>query len=448
MDGEKGPQLSNWYLNLWPGGGTLGARVVDPGDIGELERIVRDEIVVGFPDTRAFASEGELFGSFGGSARAIAIHLQHADGDALTRAAEAGRKLLSERFPGANVQAWPNADAGTPELRINPDDRRLAEVGWRRPELGTVVRALGDGQWLGEHFDGDRRLAIILRSDREDDVERLGAAPLATPNGGVLSLAELAQVDTVLAPNQVRRVDRRRTVTLTVDPPPAMSLEEALGIVDNDVVPVMRDALPDDAAIRVSGSADRLGEVVRTMGMNFAMALVVLFLLMAAMFKSLRDSAFVMATLPMAVLGGVLGLRVLDLAAGQTLDLLSMIGFIMLLGMVINNAILLVAQAREAQDAGASLDEALKQALDQRLRPILIAALTGVLGALPMAINPGPGAVIYRGLAAVSVGGVALSLVFTVVLVPALLRLFHARGEHARQEAAVSFDAASPQTAS
>lgn len=433
MDGQKAPQLSNWYLNLWPGGGTIGARVVDPDDIGELERIVRDEVAVGFPDTRAFASEGELFGSFGGSARAIAIHLQHADGDALTRAAETGRKLLAEKFAGANVQAWPNADAGTPELRINPDDRRLAEVGWRRPDLGTVVRALGDGQWLGEYFDGDRRLAIILRSDREDDVERLGAAQLATPNGGVLSLAELAQVDTVLAPNQMRRVDRRRTVTLTVDPPPAMSLEEALSIVDDDVVPVLRDALPRDAAIRVSGSADRLGEVVRTMGINFSMALVVLFLLMAAMFKSLRDSAYVMATLPMAVLGGVIGLRVLDLIAGQTLDLLSMIGFIMLLGMVINNAILLVAQAREGQAAGASLDDALKQALDQRLRPILIGALTGVLGALPMAINPGPGAVIYRGLAAVSVGGVALSLVFIVVVVPALLRLFEGhRVPHAK----------------
>jgi len=357
MDGGKAPQLSNWYLNLWPGGGTLGARVVDPDTIGELERIVRDEVVVGFPDTRAFASEGELFGGFGGSARAIAIHLQH-----------------------------------------------------------------GDGQWLGEHFDGDRRLAIILRSAREDD-EPLEAAPLATPRGGVLGLGELARVDTVIAPNQLRRIDRRRTVTLTVDPPAAMSLEEALGIVDGEIVPALREALPDDAAVRVSGSADRLDQVVASMGTNFAMALVVLFMLMAAMFRSLRDSAFVMATLPLAVLGGVAGLRVLDLAAGQTLDLLSMIGFILLIGMVINNAILLVAQAREAQSAGASLDEALRQALDQRLRPILIAALTGVLGALPMAINPGPGAVIYRGLAAVSVGGVALSLVFTVVLVPALMRL-------------------------
>ncbi|WP_441815523.1 efflux RND transporter permease subunit [Lysobacter sp. TAF61] len=445
MEGKKAPQLSNWYLLLWPGGGTIGARVVDPDQIGELERVVRDEVVVGFPDTRAFASEGELFGSFGGSARAIAIHLQHSDGDALARAAEAGRKLLSERFPGANVQAWPSADAGTPELRINPDDRRLAEVGWRRPELGTVVRTLGDGQWLGEHFDGDRRLAIILRTDRDSSIERLGAAPLATPQGGVLSLGELAQVDTVLAPNQLRRIDRRRTVTLTVDPPAAMSLEEALDIVDADVVPALRKDLPGDAEIRVSGSADRLDEVVRSMGMNFAMALAVLFMLMAAMFRSLRDSAFVMATLPMAVLGGVLGLRVLDLIAGQTLDLLSMIGFIMLLGMVINNAILLVAQTRDAQAAGATLDTALRQALDQRLRPILIGALTGVLGALPMAINPGPGAVIYRGLAAVSVGGVALSLVFLVVLIPALLRLADSRRRVATADNAAGATAPLPQ---
>ncbi|WP_454831236.1 efflux RND transporter permease subunit [Pseudoxanthomonas wuyuanensis] len=443
MDGERGPQLSNWYLNLWPGGGTLGARVADPADIGELERIVRDEIVVGFPDTRAFASEGELFGSFGGSARAIAIHLQHADGDALTQAAESGRRLLSERFPGANVQAWPNADAGTPELRINANDRRLAEAGWRRPELGTVVRTLGQGQWLGEHFDGDRRLPIILRSDRDNAFERLGAAPLATPAGGILSLGELAQVDTVLAPNQVRRIDRRRTVTLTVDPPAALSLEAALDVIDSDIVPALRESLPADAAIRISGSADRLGEVVRSMAGNFAMALLVLFLLMAAMFRSLRDSAFVMATLPMAVLGGVLGLHALDLAAGQTLDLLSMIGFIMLLGMVINNAILLVAQTREAQAIGASIDDALRQALEQRLRPILIAALTGVFGALPMAVNPGPGAAIYRGLAAVTVGGVALSLLFTIVLVPALLRL-----AAARQPAAVAETGALPQSAS
>jgi multidrug efflux pump subunit AcrB len=423
MDGSKEPQLKNWYLLLWPGGGTLGARVVDESRIGDLEKVVRDEIVVGFPDTRAFATEGELFGAFGGSARAIQIHVQSGDTDALNAGAEHGRKLLEEKFPGANVQAFPNADAASPEVRLHANDRRLAEVGWNRPDVGNVVRTVGDGMWLGEYFDGDERLPIILRAEGWNSPEQLATLPIATPQGGVMPLGELVTIETTMAPSQLRRVDRRRTVTLTVDPPAAMSLEEALGIVENEIVPALRSALPADAGVRVSGSADRLEQVVGGMRANFVMALMVLFMLMAAMFKSLRDSAYVMLALPMAVFGGVLGLRALGLFTPQALDLLSMIGFIMLLGMVINNAILLVAQTRVAQGEGLDITRAVEQALNQRMRPILIGALTGVVGALPMAINPGPGAVIYRGLAAVTVGGVGLSLVFTLVLMPALLRL-------------------------
>ena len=136
-----------------------------------------------------------------------------------------------------------------------------------------------------------------------------------------------------------------------------------------------------------------------------------------------------MSTLPLALFGGVLGLRGLGLFVFQPLDLLTMIGFIMLLGMVVNNGILLVAQARAAIAEGNTMEAALRQALNQRLRPILIGALTGVVGALPMAINPGPGAAIYRGLAAVTVGGVSLSLLFVALLIPALMRLLE---EHPR----------------
>ena len=422
MAHEKEPHLRNWYLLLWPGGGTLAGRVFDDAQLPVLERIIRDEVVSGFPDTRAFATIGELFGAFGGSARAMQIHLQSGDTEALARAAEQGRQLLQQRFPGANVQSFPNTDAAEPELRLHADDRRLAEAGWTRADIGTVVRTIGDGMWLGEHFDGDKRLPIILRAGGWDSPEALDTAPVWTPRGGVLPLSELVQIETTMAPSQLRRVDRRRTVTLTVDPPADMSLEEALAVVRGDVVPALREALPADAGVRVSGSADRLQEVVSTMAGNFAMALLVLFLLMAAMFRSLRDSALVMAALPMAVFGGVLGLRALGLVAFQPLDLLSMIGFIMLLGMVINNAILLVAQARAAQAEGLAVDAAVEQSLNQRLRPILVCALTGVVGALPMVLNPGPGSVIYRGLAAVTVGGVGLSLVFTLVLMPALLR--------------------------
>lgn len=427
MRGEKEPRLRNWYLMFWPGGGSFAARVVDDARIGELERVVREEILVGLPDTRAFAAEGELFGGFGGSARAVAIHLQSADTAALARAAEQGRVLLGRRFPGANVQAFPNVEPGAPELRFVPDDRRLAEVGWRREDLGTVVRALGDGAWLGEYTDADRRLDLVLRAGGWDAPERIGGLPLATPRGGTVTVADLARIDVLPAAGQFRRIDGRRTITLTVDPPQSTSLEQALAVLEADVLPVLRDSLPADASIRMAGSADRLDGLLAAMGGNLVLALLVLFVLMAAMFRSLADSAIVVLTLPLAVVGGVLGLRVLGWFAPQPLDLLSMIGFVMLLGMVINNGILLVAQTRAAQAAGAALDAAVAQALDQRLRPILIGALTGVVGALPLAVTPGPGAVIYRGLAAVTVGGVSLSLLFTALVVPAALRLVGAR---------------------
>ena len=121
------------------------------------------------------------------------------------------------------------------------------------------------------------------------------------------------------------------------------------------------------------------------------MALVVLLLLMTVLFRSLRDSLIVLLTVPLALVGGVLGLRLLDLVSFQALDLLSMIGFVMMIGVIINHAILLVAAVRSVESEGAALEEGIRAGLQQRLRAILASTLTGALGALPMAVNPGPG---------------------------------------------------------
>jgi multidrug efflux pump subunit AcrB len=438
MKGEKEPRLKNWYVLLWPGGGTIGARVVDDDRIGELERIVRDEIVVGLPDTRVFVNEGELFGGIGGSARSVAIHLQSTDTAALNAAAEEGRKLLQQTFAGANVQSFPNADVQALELRAEPNDRRIAEVGWDRASLGTVVRALGDGAWLGEYFDGQRRLPVILRSSLGETPEELAQAPLMTPSGEIVSLGELVSLQTTLAPEQIRRIDHHRTVTLTIDPPPTLSLEDMLAKIDSDIVPSLRAQLPQDANIRLAGSADRLDTIISAMGMNFLLALLVLFMLMAAMFRSLRDAAVVVLTVPLALAGGVLGIRALGLVAFQPLDLLTMIGFIMMIGIIVNHSILLVDRTRDALNHGHSLEEALRMALNQRLRAMVASTLTGALGALPMVVNPGPASTIYRGLAAVNVAGVIVSMVFSIVLLPSLLRLVYERRAPAEEVSAAT----------
>lgn len=425
MDGTKEPALRNWYILLWPGGGTVGARVIDEDRIGELERIVRDEIVVGFPDTRVFVNEGELFGGFGGSARSVAIHLQSSDSAALNRAAEHGRQLLEKTFAGANVQSFPNADVQAIELRAEPNDRRIAEVGWDRSSLGVVIRTLGDGAWLGEYFDGQTRLPVILRASVGETPEDLAQAPLVTPSGEVVALGELVSLETTLAAEQIRRVDHQRTVTLTIDPPQTASLEDVLAQLENEVVPALRQQLPQDANIRLAGSADRLETIVQTMSVNFLLALFVLFLLMAAMFRSIRDSLVVVLTVPLALVGGIFGIRVLGLVTFQPLDLLTMIGFIMMIGIIVNHSILLVDRTRDALDQGLDLEEALRLSLNQRLRAMVASTLTGALGALPMVVNPGPASVMYRGLAAVNVAGLVVSMVFSVVLLPSLLRLMY-----------------------
>jgi multidrug efflux pump subunit AcrB len=426
MDGTRQPQLKNWYVLLWPGGGTIGARVVDEKRIGDLERIVRDEITVGLPDTRVFTEEGNLFGGFGGSARSVSIHLQGDDSAKLYKVAEAGRKLLEAKFPGANVQAFPNTDAAQLELHAVPDDRRIAEAGWDRATVGDIVRTLGDGSWLGEYFDGEQRVPIILRTSAGQTPEDIAQTPVVTPSGRVMPIGDLVKLETALGPSQIRRLDHRRTVTLTMDPPATLALQDALQTIDKDVLPELHRQLPE-GTIRLAGSADRLDQIVGTIGTNFILALFVLLLLMAAMFKSLRHAVVVVLTVPLALIGGMVGLRVLGLFAFQPLDLLSMIGFIMMVGVVVNHAILLVDLTRTAQESGASLEDAIRMSLNQRLRAILASTLTGALGALPMAVNPGPGSVIYRGLAAVNVGGVVISLVFSLLLLPSLMRLSFVR---------------------
>jgi multidrug efflux pump subunit AcrB len=185
--------------------------------------------------------------------------------------------------------------------------------------------------------------------------------------------------------------------------------------------------MPADGSIRMAGSADSLSRTLMTMGRVFGLALFVLFLLMTALFRSVRDSVVVLLTVPLALVGGMLGLRMLGLVAFQALDLLSMIGFVMMIGVIVNHSILLVAAIRGAEGPAVNLEEAIRLGLNQRLRAILASTLTGALGALPMAVNPGPGSVIYRGLAAVNVGGVIVSLVFSLLLIPALIRLFGER---------------------
>ncbi len=442
IDGEKEPALKNYYFIVWPGGGTIGARVKDQGRVDELEKIMREEVVAGFPDTRAFVYRGGLFGGFA-SNREIIMHLQGSDVEALMAAGASAMQIIGEAIPESQTQVFPGTELAEPELRLVPDDRRIAEVGWNRSQVGSVVRALGDGLWLGEHFDGEKRMNIILRSQKWDDPEELAGVPLATPAGPLVPLGELVDIERTVGPSSIHRIDRKRTVTLNISPPDGLSLEEAVATLKADVEPRLLAILPEDGAVQYGGSADNLANAIQNMSQNFVIALIVLFLLMSALFSSMKDSLLVVLALPLATVGGVVALRLLNLVTFQPLDLLTMIGFIILLGLVVNNAILLVHQTRSAERDGEQRREAVRQALRVRVRPILMSTLTSIFGMLPLLLNPGTGSVIYRGLAAVIVGGMCVSTLFTLVLLPSLLRLGEGKAKRPALRAAEELRAAS-----
>ncbi len=226
-----------------------------------------------------------------------------------------------------------------------------------------------------------------------------------------------------VGPTSLRRFDGQRTISLQVSPPDHMTLEEALGVLRDDVGPRLRALLPAGSSINYRGNADELEGAVSDMRTNFLLAVLILFLIMAAIFRSVRDSLLVLSVMPLALSGGLLALWLLNLVSYQSLDMLTMIGFIILLGLVVNNAILLVNQTRAGEARGLTRAESVRNAIRVRARPVYMSTLTSIFGMLPLAFMPGVGSDIYRGLAIVIVGGMLLSALFTLVLMPSLLRL-------------------------
>jgi multidrug efflux pump subunit AcrB len=427
IDGENPQQMENYFLGVSPAFGMfIGGEAVDPADVDDLLEVFNSEILTGFPDSFGFAQRRAVFGGSRGG-RQIDMDLQADSFESLLDAGRAGFAAVMEALPGANVRPSPSLELAEPELRLIPDDRKIAEVGWSRSRMATIVRAMGDGAFLGEYFDGNRRYNVVLRAEEWTSPEELASLPVATANGQVVTIGELARVTRTAGPSQIVRIDRRRTLTLEVTPPSGMAMEEALAIIEQQVKPKILPLLPQNGSITLRGTAEALDQALSSMSGSFALAIVLLYLLISALFRSFRDSLLVILTIPMATVGGIISLRLMDLVllstGGQQMDLLTMIGFVILLGLVVNNAILLVYRARDAEREGMGRRDAVESAVRLRLRPILMSTTTSIFGMLPLMLIPGAGTELYRGMATVIVGGMLISTLFTLILLPSLLRM-------------------------
>ena len=423
MDHEKQPYIRGYNLSAFGSFNALFIYPQDPNRIEEMIGIVRDEVLVDLPDTQAFVQRSSLlnFGFDGG--RSINVDLQGADIETLAEVAVQGMQIINESIPGAQVRPIPGLQVAEPELQLVPNDRRISAAGLDRAAVANIVRATTSGTFVGEYFDGNDRMDMILRGPAWRSQEELADIPVATPLAGIQTLGELTRIVRTVGPTQLLRIDGQRTLTLAVTPPEDMTVQEALATLRDVSGPQIKALLPDGVSIQYRGTADRLDAAFSQMGANLALAAIILFLILAAMFRSLRDSLLVILSMPLAMAGGVLALNVMNLFTRQSMDLLTMIGFVILLGLVVNNAILLVMQTRAGQRRGLDQAGAVAEAVRLRARPIYMSTLTSIFGMLPLMLVPGVGSQIYRGLATVIIGGMVLSAAFTLILMPSILRL-------------------------
>jgi HAE1 family hydrophobic/amphiphilic exporter-1 len=417
------PRISRSFFVARPGLAFMGGEALDPDDIGALVSLYRSrqrEI----PGVLGVASQASLFGRGLASSRSIDVDVTGPDLDAL--AAVGGRMmgLVRDVLPGAQVRPIPTLDAGAPEFQLEPRRDELARQGLTGAELGAAVDALVDGRIVGELArDGQPKLDVVLRplGGGVASADALRAAPIATARGTVVPLGTLADVRERSGPTQIRRIERRRGLTIRVSPPDDVALEDAIGLLRRDVLGPLRQDLPPGVQFALAGTADKLSQAQGRFAQVLLLALVISFLLLAALFEDLLAPAVVLVTVPLAAAGGVAGLRLVDAAlAPQALDMMSALGFVILIGVVVNNAILVVDGALARLREGVALADALGASVERRTRPILMSTLTSLAGLLPLVLLPGSGSELYRGVGAIVLGGLALSTVLTMFVVPAV----------------------------
>ena len=223
----------------------------------------------------------------------------------------------------------------------------------------------------------------------------------------ILPASSLADVIVTAGPTEIRRRESIRTITLEVSIKGDMPLEEGMIIMQEKVIdPMKASGLPPGVELRLSGTADKLTETWGVMQLDLLMALAIVYLVMAILFESFFYPLIIVFSVPLATAGGMMGLGLLNTYVSQNLDMLTLLGFVILIGIVVNNAILLVHQTLyHLREENMPPGDAILEATSNRIRPIFMSTLTSVLGMLPLVVFPGAGSELYRGLGSVVIGG-------------------------------------------
>jgi len=387
-------------------------------------------LINSIPGVMGVSFQAGIFQSRLRGGRSIDVDLTGPDVAQISTAGGAMYGAISQAVPGSQIRPVPSLELSFPEVNLIPERDRVKAAGMTAEGLGVSLDVLMDGRKIGEfREEGKKKIDLVLKGSDKDIAtpEELYQSLLVTPNGLSVPVSSLAHLQRTTGLTEIRHLERKRTITLQVTPPVEIALEEAMEAIESRAVPgVQATGLLKGIDVTLSGAADKLTTTRQVLQWNFLLAVVIIYLLMSSLFGNFLYPLVILFTVPLAGAGGFLGLTLENLLLFRSpLDILTMLGFVILIGVVVNNAILIVHQSlNNIRDHGMEHKQAVLEAVRTRLRPIYMSATTSIFGMMPLVVFPGPGSELYRGLGSVILGGLAMSTVFTVFVIPPLLMFF------------------------
>jgi len=352
-----------------------------------------------------------------GDSRPVQVGLRGSDLELLTTYAQD----LAERIrqvPGSTDVDISSSEE-EPEIIVKVDPLRASAMGLDSTSVGKVVEMAFLGKSTSNSFtigDNDYDIIVQLDAAHRRDINDVANLRVSNTEGKFVRLGDVADVYFSSGPTRIDREDRQRQIVVYAN---------TVGITPGDLIQKIQTEMIPDMNMQVGyrykmiGQADTMAKAFSEIAKAVILAIIMIYMVLAAEFESFMQPLVIMMSLPFAIIGAVLGLMV----AGQTANMMSLIGFTMLLGLVTKNAILLVDYANQARAKGMPLCEALREACALRIRPIFMTTLSTILGMLPIALGLGAGAELRQSMGVVLVGGLTTSTLLTLVVVPLLYLL-------------------------
>jgi HAE1 family hydrophobic/amphiphilic exporter-1 len=424
--------IDNFFFVTFEGNVFMGATSLDGSNVASLKYLFQ-QAGQGIPGSFAFPLQAAIFDlgdSFGST---VDVSISGPDYDKVRQAAAMAQGMIMQKL---NTFALPNPQnfaIGRSEMRVLPDRARAAAAGVTTAAVRRAAAVAVDGEIIGDYREGSRSIDLTVMSsygsavdeNRMASADALRNLPFATRNGQIVTLNDVATLMPTEAPQRIRRIEEQPAVTLSIQIPSNLTVQEAETAVFDGVIAPLREQgiITNDMIVRATGSADKLENFTRAFLPGFGLAALITYLLLAALFGSWLHPFVIIMSVPFALVGGFAGLWILHQTSGALLDVLTMLGFVILIGTIVNNPILIVHQALNYMREGMDRQHAIALSTQTRVRPIFMSVITSVAGMAPLVVFGGSGSELYRGLGAVVIGGLLVSTFFTLILTPTLMSL-------------------------